>query len=137
MITVKLDNGDVLEFPEPHGEDAVNALRINTWLIDNPDIPDAEFDEAVDDMIYLLLSYWKAEKVNQPFDTLGKLCHDDLLKFKSEKVGERIKARVQDAKDLIAAYTFGQAEAKNGAKELLKRRGFFGKRELSSAVLRR
>lgn len=133
MPKVILDTGEVFDFPEPQGEHAIRAMKINTMLIDNQDVPPEEFDEWIDDMIYLLLTYWKESKVEDPFQKLVVLCEKDVMEFKSPEVKRAFTERIFEDRDLIKSF-IEKDERRDVAKSILKKRGFFGGRQIVAPV---
>jgi len=130
MLKVTLDNDVELELPEPSGEYALQAMKVNTFILDHEvDMNLTDMFPYIDDMIFLLLNFWKEEKLQQPFDKLVSMCEQDVISFKSEKIKVAFKERVIEDKGLISDYSLGDGDKKTRAKDLLKERGFFGIRK--------
>lgn len=133
MLKVDLADGTTLTLPKPEGP-GIQQLGIRSMYlnqrIDELETPTAL--ELVDDIIFLILGFWKEQGVEKPFERLHLLVESDLLSFDNERYKALFHERVEADQELIATYKEGHGEEKARAKEKLKERGFIGARKITT-----
>lgn len=129
MLQVKLEDGTTLKLPKPEGTE-IQQLGIRSLYL-NQRIEDLDVDDAlvlIDDIVYLILDFWKSKAVEKPFDRLVCLVEEDKLAFDNDRYKQLFHTRVRTDAELVETYKTGEGEEKARAKEKLKERGFIGKR---------
>ena len=131
MPTVRYSDGTEFYFPEPKGENIRQLAKRHNYLqLHYKKCSKEQLEQYVDDMIYLLLDYWKAHNIKEPFNQLYRLVEENQLTFRIPDIQEVFYRRVKEVKELIELYKTESGEKKEEVKKELKKRGFIGGREI-------
>src|SRR5690606_28193947 len=104
MPTVHLADGTTLELPKPEGP-GIQQLGIRSLYLNHraDELEDNIALSFVDDIIYLILAYWKEKGVERPFDRLHRLVLEKKMVFDNARYQTLFTDRVFEDFDLIEA----------------------------------
>jgi hypothetical protein len=139
MPTVKLPSGKEVtlpsfkEFYEKDTPDNLTQLGLRALYLKTKDgnLTDEQLPILIDDMIYLLLDFWKSTKVEEPFKTLYEMVDQNLIQFESSRVQKLLCDRIKENHSLINTFKNGTGKVKTEARRELQERGFIGGREVA------
>lgn len=132
MPTVTLRDGTQVHLPIPEGSKLIQ-LGIRVMYLNQriDEAKDEEIDRMIDDIVYLLLDFWKSRGVEQPFDRLTQLVQAQTLSYENELFRDKLENRVKETASYVAQFKFNTDDAlKQEARKELKKRGFIGSRDI-------
>lgn len=131
MPTFVYKDGKEVTFPDPKGENIRQIGKRKLAIQEHiSKMKPLEITTYVDDIVYLLLDYWKAHKVSEPFKKLDQLVGDESMTYADDRFGEVFAERVLSNRALLTDFQTGDDSTKEVAKKKLKERGFIGRRNI-------
>lgn len=134
MPTITYQDGTVTNLPDPQGKSIQQISKRLIALTDDSDkMTELEWGVYIDDIIYLLLDYWKSETVEKPFDQLHRLVTEGQLSYRTDQYKDAFETRVKQNKELVTTFqTTDDTSYKEVLKNKLKSRGFIGVRKVET-----